>query len=434
MAAMNPQTELRVRTLSIHVVTWNVASAAPPPDLSDLLQLNNLNLNLDVYVIGLQEMNGGIMSLLSDTAFEDPWSSFFMDVLSPLSFVKVSSVRMQGLLLLIFAKYQHLPFIQILSTKSTPTGLFGYWGNKGGVNIFLKFYGYYVSIINCHLPPHMANNDQRLEHFDRILEMQNFEAQDIPNILDHDLILWFGDMNFRIEDFGLHFVRESIKNQCYSDLWEKDQDCWEMGLCLSLQLSIAKRHDPLLREFQEGPLLFPPTYKFDKNSNNYDTSEKKRKPAWTDRILWRLKRQPQAAVHTPTLSAPHFTLFPRSYVSHMLYSISDHKPVTSTFDLELKPLVSAPLITLLPESLCTEESDLLISYSLTADFLSSPWDWIGLYKVYIDISDIPETEDQFLLFYYSNNLHSVVGISKPFKIQPRSFLAEGPLDEAQPQI
>ena len=34
---------------------------------------------------------------------------------------------MQGLLLLIFAKYQHLPFIQILSTKSTPTGLFGYW-------------------------------------------------------------------------------------------------------------------------------------------------------------------------------------------------------------------------------------------------------------------------------------------------------------------
>ncbi|XP_055432944.1 inositol polyphosphate 5-phosphatase K isoform X2 [Bubalus kerabau] len=421
MEAMSPRTEPRCRTLSIHVVTWNVASAAPPPDLSDLLQLNNLNLNLDIYVIGLQELNCGIMSLLSDTAFEDPWSSYFMDVLSPLSFVKISSVRMQGLLLLIFAKYQHLPFIQVLSTKSTPTGLFGYWGNKGGVNIFLKLYGYYVSIINCHLPPHMANNDQRLEHFDRILEMQNFETQDTPNILDHDLILWFGDMNFRIEDFGLHFVRESIKNQRYSDLWEKDQ------------LSIAKRHDPLLREFQEGSLLFPPTYKFDKNSNNYDTSEKKRKPAWTDRILWRLKRQSQTDFQTPTLSAP-FALFLRSYVSHMVYTISDHKPVTCTFDLELKPLVSAPLITLLPEGPCTMESDLLISYCLAADFLSSPWDWIGLYKVYIDISDIPETEDQFLLFYYSNNLHSVVGISKPFKIQPFSFLGEDPLDEAQPQI
>ncbi|XP_019506014.1 PREDICTED: inositol polyphosphate 5-phosphatase K isoform X2 [Hipposideros armiger] len=442
-------TESRGRKLSIHVVTWNVASEAPPADPDDLLQLNNQNLNLDMYVIGLQEMNCGIMSLLCDTAFEDPWSSFFMDVLSPLSFVKVSYVRMQGLLLLVFAKYQHLPFIQILSTKSTPTGLFGYWGNKGGVNICLKLYSYYVSIINCHLPPHMANNDQRLEHFDRILEMQSFEGLDIPNILDHDLILWFGDMNFRIEDFGLHFVQESIKHQCYRDLWQKDQ------------LSTAKRCDSLLREFQEGPLLFPPTYKFDKNSNNYDTSEKKRKPAWTDRILWRLKRQPSTGSNTLRLPDPHFSLSLKSYVSHMMYTISDHKPVTGTFDLELKPLVSVPLITLAPEGLWTVE-DMLISYSFTQDFISSFWDWIGLYKVgfrhindyvsyvwvrdnevsfsnglnqvYINIGDIPETEDQFLLCYYSNNLRSVVGISSPFKLQRHTFLEQDPLGEAQPQI
>nr|XP_020136431.1 inositol polyphosphate 5-phosphatase K isoform X2 [Microcebus murinus] len=313
----------KVRKLSIHVVTWNVASAAPPLDLNDLLQLNNQDLNLDICIIGLQEMNSGIINRLSDAAFEDPWSSFFMDVLSPLNLVKVSHVRMQGILLLVFAKYQHLPYIQILFTNSTPTGLFGYWGNKGGVNICLKVYGYYVSIINCHLPPHMSNNDQRLEHFDRILEMQNYERHNIPNILDHDLILWFGDMNFRIEDFGLHFVRESIKKQCYSHLWEKDQ------------LSIAKKHDPLLREFQEGLLLFPPTYKFDRNSNNYDTSEKRRKPAWTDRILWRLKRQSRACSLTPRLPAPYFSLSLRSYVSHMIYRISDHKPVTGTFDLEV---------------------------------------------------------------------------------------------------
>ncbi|XP_006891079.1 PREDICTED: inositol polyphosphate 5-phosphatase K [Elephantulus edwardii] len=402
-----------------------------------------------MYVIGLQEMNSGIISLLSDTAFEDPWSSFFMDVLSPLSFIKVSCVRMQGLLLLIFAKHQHLPFIQILSTKSTPTGLFGYWGNKGGVNICLKLYGYYISIINCHLPPHLANNDQRLEHFDRILEMQNFEG-DIPNILDHDLIIWFGDMNFRIEEFGLHFVRESIKNQSYRELWEKDQ------------LSIVKKHDPLLREFQEGPLLFPPTYKFDRNSSNYDTSEKKRKPAWTDRILWRLKRQPQAKLCTPSPLAPHFSLSLRNYVSHMMYYISDHKPVTGTFDLEMKPLLTAPLITLSPEGLWTMENDMVISYSLAPDFLSSPWDWIGLYKVglrhindyityvwvgdnqvsvceglnkvYINTNNIPETKDKFLLCYYSNNLRSVVGISKPFQICPRSCFKDNILDESHPQI
>ncbi|XP_048221602.1 inositol polyphosphate 5-phosphatase K isoform X1 [Perognathus longimembris pacificus] len=395
-------------------------------------------------------MNSGIISLLSDTAFEDPWSSFFMDVLSPLNFIKISHVRMQGLLLLLFAKYHHLPYIQILSTKSTPTGLYGYWGNKGGVNICLKLYGYYVSIINCHLPPHLCNNDQRLEHFDRILETQNFEGSAIPNVLDHDLILWFGDMNFRIEDFGLHFVRESITKKNFSQLWEKDQ------------LRIAKRDDPLLREFQEGPLLFPPTYKFDKKSNNYDTSEKKRKPAWTDRILWRLKRQPHIKPLTPCLPAPYFFLSLKSYVSHMMYSISDHKPVTSTFDLELNPLMSVPLITMMPESLWTVENDMLISYSSTPDFLSSCWDWIGLYKVgmrhiydyvsyvwagdnqvslsdnlnqvYINISDIPKTENEFLLCYYSNSLNSVVGISKPFKIPLRFFLKDNSLDEDEPRI
>ncbi|XP_013358853.1 PREDICTED: inositol polyphosphate 5-phosphatase K isoform X1 [Chinchilla lanigera] len=452
MAAESQQdlSEAKQMKLSIHVVTWNVASEAPPLDLSDLLQLNDPNLNLDIYIIGLQEMNSGIVSLLSDTAFEDPWSSVLMDVLAPLSFIKISHIRMQGLLLIVFAKYQHLPFIQILSTKSTPTGLYGYWGNKGGVNIFLKVYGYYVSIVNCHLPPHMANNDQRLEHFDRILEMQNFKGHDVPNILDHDLILWFGDMNFRIENFGLHFVRECIKNQCYINLWEKDQ------------LSIAKRHDPLLREFQEGPLRFPPTYKFDKNSNNYDTSEKKRKPAWTDRILWRLRRQPRASSFTSSQPAPYFSLSLRSYKSHMMYSISDHKPVTGTFDLQLKPLMSVSLITIMVEGIWTMENDMLISYSSTPDFLSSPWDWIGLYKVgmrhindyvsyvwvgdnqvsfgdnlnqvYINIFDIPETEDQFLLCYYSNNLRSVVGISKPFKIPLRFFLERDLPGEAQAQI
>lgn len=41
-------------------------------------------------MVSLQEMNSGLISLLSDTVFEDPWSSFFMDVLSRLNFVKVS--------------------------------------------------------------------------------------------------------------------------------------------------------------------------------------------------------------------------------------------------------------------------------------------------------------------------------------------------------
>lgn len=152
-----------------------------------------------------------------------------------------------------------------------------------------------------------------------------------------------------------------------------------------LQLNMAKDSETVLEGFQEGPLKFPPTYKFDVGTNTYDTrlvmpwvllwilghwvditepgsvililpslkvpslsfwsssSGKKRKPAWTDRILWRLratapadtalstgKRDSISGLTSGTKVTQHY------YQSHMEYTVSDHKPVSSIFTLQVR--------------------------------------------------------------------------------------------------
>lgn len=48
-------------------------------------------------------------------------------LLQPLLPFQVSTVRMQGVILLVFAKYYHLPFLHDIQTDCTRTGLGGYW-------------------------------------------------------------------------------------------------------------------------------------------------------------------------------------------------------------------------------------------------------------------------------------------------------------------
>lgn len=431
------------RRLRLCLVTWNVGTASPPPEVTSLLQLNSQDRVMDMYVIGLQEVNSKIVSFLSDLAFDDPWSIFFMTVLSPLGYIKVSSIRMQGLLLLIFAKHAHVPFIRDIKSQFTRTGLYGYWGNKGGVTIRMSLYGHTVCFMNCHLPAHMENLEQRLDDFERILELQQFEGETIPSILDHDLLFWFGDLNFRIEDYGLHFIRESINSSRLSLLWEKDQ------------LNMAKKKEAFLQGFIEGPLKFKPTYKFDLYSNEYDTSGKKRKPAWTDRILWRVKHLLHPASQAGEVhmeEAPAISVSLHSYDSHMSYGISDHKPVTGTFELEMKPLVSVPLVVLRPVGEWSAGQDANVSYSTVPEFPGSAWDWIALYRVmfrhpndyvtyawvqdneissgkdvkqvYLSAEELPASGGEFLLGYYSHMMQSIVGLSQPFKVEPNRTATE----------
>nr|XP_012771275.2 inositol polyphosphate 5-phosphatase K isoform X1 [Maylandia zebra] len=459
----------------LHMVTWNVATADPPDDVTTLLHLNSPK-SPDLYVIGLQEVYSGPLRFVSDAVFDDPWSYLLMSLLAPQKYIKVSSIRMQGLLLLFFSKLEHVPFIRDVQATYTRTGLFGYWGNKGGVSIRLSFYGHTLCFLNCHLAAHMNYASERVDEFEYIMDMQSFDCKRAPAIVDHRLVFWFGDLNFRIQDHGMHFVRTCIDKQNYSLLWSKDQ------------LIMMKQKEQVLQEFEEGPLDFQPTYKFDRSSDTYDTrlyntwfgfNAKKRKPAWTDRILWRLRpkalppdeeNENKVGLDAKKLKQleedMEYPLKIRQdvYTSMMEYSISDHKPVIGIFTLELRKMYETPLVRLRAEGDWSADIDAMVVYSPLQPFPSSTWDWIGLYKVgfssvsdyitytwvkddevafneeviqvvtlvsvYVSKEEIPVQGGDCVLCYYCNALKCIIGISEPFQVQASKVaIEEGMLPE-----
>ncbi|KAJ8401661.1 hypothetical protein AAFF_G00376320 [Aldrovandia affinis] len=451
----------------LHMVTWNVGTAEPPSDVASLLQLDSQNA-VDLYAIGLQEVNATPLRFIADLAFEDSWSLLFMATLAPIGYVKVSSIRMQGLLLLLFSRQAHVPFIRDIQTTSSealacclstrslihsfppPTPK----GNKGGVSVRLSFYGHMLCFLNCHLAAHMQYATQRVDEFEYILDSQDFDAHNTPHVLDHRVVFWFGDLNFRIADHGMHFLRSAINSSRLNLLWEKDQ------------LTMMKKKEPFLQEFEEGPLSFKPTYKYDRFSENYDTSGKKRKPAWTDRILWRVKPKgppPEEGEEPPQVAADDDDEFPlkvsqEAYRSATDYGVSDHKPVIGSFRLELKKKSETPLVRLWAEGDWSADCDAMATYSILEPFASSTWDWIGLYKVgfksamdyvtyawvkddevscsdanvkvYVSKEEIPLLGGECVLCYYSSNMQSIVGISAPFHVQEsRAAIEQGLVPE-----
>ncbi|VDP74156.1 unnamed protein product [Echinostoma caproni] len=149
-------------------------------------------------------------------------------------------------------------------------------------------------------------------------------------ILSHDYVFWCGDFNYRINLSGPE-VKRLVAQSAWSDLLRSDQ------------LTLERQAGNVFRGFDEGLIRFAPTYKYDLFCDDYDTSEKARSPAWTDRVLWRRVRlqfpvtDPDGLFVMPSTDAIDETWSPGQLVLYNRSELktSDHRPVAAVFDIDV---------------------------------------------------------------------------------------------------
>ncbi|KAJ7674178.1 hypothetical protein B0H17DRAFT_1082439 [Mycena rosella] len=168
--------------------------------------------------------------------------------------------RMMGLYLAIYIHRELRPLVKGTSRSAVTAGLIGgRVGNKGGVGISVNLDGTTLLFINAHLAAHEGKVNHRLANFTKIkaeLTVDDFLAPDDPRVMSEDLTDKFdytflcGDLNFRLDISRLH-ADWLISRQDYAQALAFDQ---LRNLMLSGKAFVG---------FNEAPIDFPPTFKYD---------------------------------------------------------------------------------------------------------------------------------------------------------------------------
>jgi hypothetical protein len=231
--------------------------------------------------------------------------------------------------LTVFARDDVAKHISNVGITTVATGFKGCLGNKGGILISMELGGRKFLFVQSHLPSGQKKSDARNKSAAKILGGMPKEDSTPPALDGPDHVFFLGDLNFRV-DCKREEADKKIAIGDHASLLEKDQ--------LTKQLTIRDENgqlkkeatNPLWRDFQEGAITFPPTYKYDRGTEYYDTSKKARVPSWTDRILWIDRQQidrKDGSIHRQVELV--------AYNALKDVRLSDHKPVFAQFDVKL---------------------------------------------------------------------------------------------------
>jgi endonuclease/exonuclease/phosphatase family metal-dependent hydrolase len=263
--------------------------------------------NPEIVAVGFQEIvDLSPQQIMSTDPFRrQEWERAVKNTLNDLAeknqeeeYVLLRGGQLVGASLSIFVRTSLLPYVKNVEGSLKKTGLSGMAGNKGAVAIRMDYANTSLCFVTAHLAAGFANYDERNRDYRTINDGLRFQRN--RTIDDHDSVIWLGDFNYRI---GLNNerARQCIKDGDFDTLYRNDQ------------LNIQMTHGQVFPFYSEAPITFPPTYKFDPGSDEYDTSEKSRVPAWTDRVLRK----------GDNLRQINYNIAPLRF--------SDHRPVYATF-------------------------------------------------------------------------------------------------------
>ncbi|GAB4833752.1 hypothetical protein Ancab_032001 [Ancistrocladus abbreviatus] len=215
-----------------------------------------------------------------------------VDQSSKARYCLAASKQMVGIFLCVWVRADLCKHVSNLKVSCVGTGIMGYLGNKGSTSISMTLHQTTFCFVCTHLTSgekegdEVRRNSDVMEILKRTRFSHSYRAPGQPLspecILEHDKVIWLGDLNYRLaSSCGYSDTSELLENLDWQALLERDQ------------LTMERKAGRVFKGWEEGRICFAPTYKYMANSDHYavrsskSNKEKRRIPAWCDRILWK---------------------------------------------------------------------------------------------------------------------------------------------------
>uniref|UniRef100_A0A1J3CCH6 Type II inositol 1,4,5-trisphosphate 5-phosphatase FRA3 n=1 Tax=Noccaea caerulescens TaxID=107243 RepID=A0A1J3CCH6_NOCCA len=352
----------RIENLKILASTWNVGEGRASTD-SLVSWLGCAAAGVEIVVVGLQEVEMGAGVLAMSAAKEtvglegSPLGQWWLDMIGKTldegsSFVRVGSRQLAGLLICVWVRNDIKSHVGDVDAAAVPCGFGRAIGNKGAVGVRLRIYDRILCFVNCHFAAHLDAVNRRNADFDHVYRTMTFarlstslnqgaaaasfgvsvprggnavgiNTEARPELSEADMVVFLGDFNYRLDGITYDETRDFISQRCFDWLREKDQ------------LHAEMEAGNVFQGMREAVIRFPPTYKFERHQAGlagYDSGEKRRIPAWCDRILYRDSKNHSGAdcgLDCPVVSSVS------QYDACMEVTDSDHKPVRCVFNVKI---------------------------------------------------------------------------------------------------